>query len=199
MIMLLMMSTMMGQVNALKKDTEKEDEMKQKDARDRSSTQAKGSSWTGGGGGAKTQEEGGRRRLETHVDENDVLHLLQHEPVKLTLEEAQDWQHVKRKLAEARRSSGWLHSIPDAYIPSNSALRDEESRAAAEERERQGAEQAEKQQANGKEFGAGRKSGRWESFKKYTKKATRGVFDGARRMLNRDTARMMHDAGGEGG
>jgi hypothetical protein len=63
------------------------------------------------------------RRLETHVDEDDVLHLLRHDPVEMTLEEANDWQHVKRKLSEAREKSGWFHSVEDAFVPPNSALR----------------------------------------------------------------------------
>lgn len=63
------------------------------------------------------------RRLETHVDEDDVLHLLRHDPVQMTLEEANDWQHVKRKLSEAREKSGWFHSVEDAFVPPNSALR----------------------------------------------------------------------------
>lgn len=71
----------------------------------------------------------GRRRLETHVDEEEVLNLLQHEPVKLTLEEAQDWQHVKRRLAEAREKSGFFHRVSDAFVPPNSALRRKEREA----------------------------------------------------------------------
>jgi len=63
------------------------------------------------------------RRLETHVDEDDVLHLLRHDPVEMTLEEANDWQHVKRKLSEARETSAWFQSVEDAFVPPNSALR----------------------------------------------------------------------------
>ncbi len=74
------------------------------------------------------------RKLETHVDEDEVLNLLRHDPVEVSAEEAQDWQHVKRKLAEARDKSGWFHRVEDAFVPPNSALRSKkkmEEKAAA--------------------------------------------------------------------
>jgi hypothetical protein len=71
----------------------------------------------------------GRRRLESHVDGEEALNLLQHEPVKLTLGEAQDWQHVKRRLSEAREKSGFFHRVADAFVPPNSALRRKEREA----------------------------------------------------------------------
>ncbi len=67
----------------------------------------------------------GRRRLET-----------QHEPAKLTLDEAQDWPgplHVKRRLAggEARdEKSAFFHRVAEAAsVPPHSALRRKESEA----------------------------------------------------------------------
>lgn len=73
--------------------------------------------------GSQQHQRPGRRRLESHVDGEEALNLLQHEPVRLTLEEAGDWHHVKRRLAEEREKSGFFHRVTDAFVPPNSALR----------------------------------------------------------------------------
>jgi hypothetical protein len=44
----------------------------------------------------RERERGGEgRRLHSHVDEDEVLNLLHHEPVRLSYAEAQDWNLVR--------------------------------------------------------------------------------------------------------
>ncbi|EWM26653.1 hypothetical protein Naga_100001g159 [Nannochloropsis gaditana] len=64
-----------------------------------------------------------RRRMATHVNDEEILHLLRHDPVEMTLEEASDWQRVKRRLSKAREETGWFHRVEDVYVPPDSALR----------------------------------------------------------------------------
>lgn len=97
----------------------------------------------------------GRRRLESHVDGEEVLNLLQHEPVRLSLEEAQDWHHVKRRLAEARDKSGFFHRVTDAFVPPNSALRRKEREAGDKEGEEAVPSQAQGAAEGGNGSGAG--------------------------------------------
>lgn len=128
------------------------------------------------------------RRLETHVDEDDVLHLLRHDPVEMTLEEANDWQHVKRKLSEAREKSGWFHSVEDAFVPPNSALRtkkgvdgdSEESVASSSDAfvRRKGAQQQAEQQKE--ELGTRSKSRKKEAETEF------GIFERARKKMMRE-------------
>jgi hypothetical protein len=104
----------------------------------------------------------GRRRLETHVDGEEVLNLLQHEPVKLSLEEAQDWQHVKRRLGEAREKSGFFHRVADAFVPPNSALRRKEREAG----DKEGEDAAEGLAANTNGSGGGETEKEYQLFDK---------------------------------
>lgn len=132
------------------------------------------------------------RRLETHVDEEDVLHLLRHDPVQMTLEEANDWQHVKRKLSEAREKSGWFHSVEDAFVPPNSALRrkkgvdgDSEESVASSSSDafvrRKGAQQQAGQQEEELELGT--TSGK---SKKKEAETEFGIFERARKQMLRE-------------
>ena len=105
--------------------------------------------------GAEWTRRKGARRLETHVDEEDVLHLLRHDPVEMTLEEAKDWQHVKRKLGEAREKSGWFHRVEDAFVPVNSALRTKESNMKAKKDSAAAAAAAAATQEGGESGGGG--------------------------------------------
>jgi hypothetical protein len=129
------------------------------------------------------------RRLETHVDEDDVLHLLRHDPVEMTLEEANDWQHVKRKLSEAREKSGWFHSVEDAFVPPNSALRrkkgvdgdSEENVASSSDAfvRRKGAQQQAGQHEE-EELGTNSKSKKKEAETEF------GIFERARKQMMRE-------------
>lgn len=133
------------------------------------------------------------RRLETHVDEDDVLHLLRHDPVEMTLEEANDWQHVKRKLSEAREKGGWFHRVEDAFVPPNSALRTKESRMDGDKGEeesggssdsfvrRKGAQQEPAQQQGEEDSTIKSKSDRKKEAEKEF-----GIFERARKKMMRD-------------
>ena len=133
------------------------------------------------------------RRLETHVDEDDVLHLLRHDPVEMTLEEANDWQHVKRKLSEAREKGGWFHRVEDAFVPPNSALRTKEGRMDGDKGEeesggspdsfvrRKGAQQEPAQQEEEVDSTIKSKSDRKKEAEKEF-----GIFERARKKMMRD-------------
>ena len=102
------------------KDNNKESKGDEEATASAAPTDPAAADWTRG---SQQHQRPGRRRLESHVDGEEALNLLQHEPVRLTLEEAGDWHHVKRRLAEEREKSGFFHRVTDAFVPPNSALR----------------------------------------------------------------------------
>jgi len=64
-----------------------------------------------------------RRKLTSFVDDEDTLHLVTHEPVKLTYHEAQDWNLVKRLLHEKREEGGRFRRVLKAFVPDTSLIR----------------------------------------------------------------------------
>lgn len=64
-----------------------------------------------------------RRKLESFVDEEEILNLVTHDPVKITYEEAQDWNYVKHRLHEQREKTGKHRRVLNAFVPENSSLR----------------------------------------------------------------------------
>jgi hypothetical protein len=93
-----------------------------------------GAAW---GQGGDREEEPVRRRLEPHVDKNGILHMVHHDPVRITLKEAQDWHHVKWLLEQERQKSGRYVPMNDAHVPEGSPIWenkvDEEQGTAASE------------------------------------------------------------------